>query len=382
MKFLKFLGLALLPAVVFMACQKEYSLEDNIVKATGTLKADGFSGCLPSSVMGVYKVDSVIGLGNRIEIQVDVASTGNYEISTDTVNGFYFNAFGAFTSTGLHTVNMLGHGKPVTEGLTDFVVNFSGSECYLTVNVLSSSALLGSYTLAGTPGICSNASFAGTYTQGVALTSANTLTLEVNVTALGAYTIGAASTNGMIFTAASTFTTLGTQTVQLAGSGTPTSAGNIGITAGNLGGTCTFTIPVLPGTGGVTTWSFTDAATTYSGTTADAILLTAAGIHTLTIPGSNGTGQQLSIVLTDPTNPIGTGTYSGTVITGRFAIFNFLNGAVTFSGSPGTPNNSLSVVLTVFDTVNHRAEGTFSGSVTEGATVHNITSGSFKANMP
>lgn len=384
MKFLKLFSLAILSAFVITSCEKEYSLEDNPILAKGSLKADGFAECLPSTVAGIYKADSTLGTGNFIEVQVNVTSTGAYEIYSDTVNGYFFDAFGAFNTTGLQTVRMLGHGKPLLEGTNEFLVRFDSSECYISVNVLSSSALLASFTLTGAPGLCANASTAGTYTQGVALTAANTLSLDVNVTAPGAYTIGAASTNGMIFTAAGTFTTLGTQTVVLTGSGTPTTSGDIPITAGNFGGTCTYTIAVAPGTGGggTNTWSFNKGATVFSGTTEDALLLSVFGLNTLTIAGTNPGNQTILITLTNLAGPIGTGAYSGTSSTGRFATFQFTDGMVTYTGVPGVPNNSLAVNITLFDTTNHRVEGTFAGNVSEGAVIHGLTSGSFKANMP
>ena len=252
MKFLRVLLLAFAAVFFIVSCEKEYSIEDETTASAGSLKSDAFGDCLPSSVNGIYKADSVLGTGNYIEVQVNVTTTGNYSIVSDTVNGYYFKGGGAFITVGLNTVKLQAVGKPLNAGSNDFIISYNGTECFINVTVIAANANIAAFTLGGSPGTCTGATASGTYTQNVALTTANTLTLTVNVTSTGAYTIGAASTNGMFFTSAGSFSSLGPQNVVLNGSGTPTTSGSITVTAGNLGGTCSFVIPVLPAGGGTT----------------------------------------------------------------------------------------------------------------------------------
>jgi hypothetical protein len=64
----------------------------------------------------------------------------------------------------------------------------------------------------------------GTYTALVALTTANTVSISVNVIKIGTYDV-TTTNNGVTFTATGTFTTLGTNTLLLKGSGTPINQG-------------------------------------------------------------------------------------------------------------------------------------------------------------
>lgn len=67
----------------------------------------------------------------------------------------------------------------------------------------------------------------GTYTAGVPVTSANTMTLYAQVTKIGTYSITTLPNNGVTFSASGTFSTLGCQLITLTASGTPTAAGSI-----------------------------------------------------------------------------------------------------------------------------------------------------------
>ena len=311
MKFIK--NFLLFVAVIFFmtSCEKEYSLEDGALPATGTLKADTFGDCLPSSVYGIYKVDSTLGSGNFIDVQINLTVAGSYIISSDTLNGYYFRGTGSIATPGLHTVRLSGNGKPLNAGTNNFVISFSGSECYIDVTVLGAGTNIAVFTLGGSPGICTGATVAGTYTQNVALNSSNTLTVSVNVTALGAYTLGAVSANGMFFVSIGNFSSLGLQTVTLNGSGIPTTSGAIVFTAGNLSGTCTFIIPVLPAGGTAAVYTLGGAPSNCTGVTL--------------------TGTYQTAVATTATN---TAKFDVNVTTiGSYSITTTAVNGVTFSGS-------------------------------------------------
>ncbi len=82
----------------------------------------------------------------------------------------------------------------------------------------------------------------GTFTALVPLTTANTVSISINVIKIGSYNV-TTTNNGVTFTASGSFTVLGANTLLLKGAGTPTSQGlyNYSITSSN-GVACLFYI--------------------------------------------------------------------------------------------------------------------------------------------
>src|SRR6266498_5900838 len=106
------LGFFVMIAIV-LSCQKERSFEKGShILSNGSLQSGATGDCLGSVVAGTYKKDTALNSANYVDVQVDVTAAGTYGISTDTVNGFYFNAFGTFTATGINTVRLQGSGTP------------------------------------------------------------------------------------------------------------------------------------------------------------------------------------------------------------------------------------------------------------------------------
>lgn len=132
--------LSFLSIWMLASCEKEYSVEagGGASSSVGSLNKDAFGGCLPINVAGVYKADSTLGIGNFVEVQVQVTTAGTYVISSDTVNGYYFRATGVFNLPGANTVRLLGTGKPIAVGTDAFVVSYGNSECFFEVNVVAS----------------------------------------------------------------------------------------------------------------------------------------------------------------------------------------------------------------------------------------------------
>ncbi len=214
--------------------------------ASGTLGASA-GVCTPVTTAGTFTQGVTLTSTNTATVQVTVTTIGTYTISTNTVNGVSFSKTGTFTTTGVQTVILNGSGTPVNSGNQNFTVTFGSSTCNFTINFgAGSSASVG--TLGGAPGLCTPVTPAGTYTKGIALTAANTVTVQVNVSTIGAYTISSNTVNGVIFSKSGTFTTTGVQTVVLNGAGTPTNSGlqNFTVTFGTS--TCNFSITFLPGT--------------------------------------------------------------------------------------------------------------------------------------
>ncbi len=245
MKFLKSSLVIAFSMLILWSCEKEFSVEDVGGVATGTLKADGFGDCLPSSVNGIFKKDSTLGSGNYLDVQLNLTTGGSYTLVSDTINGYYFRGSGS-AAPGLQTVRLRAVGKPLAPGTNEFRIRFGASECFLTVTVLNSTVTVSSFTLVGGPGVCVAATASGTYKKDVALNSTNTLTVSVNVTTPGAYTLGAVSQNGMFFTSVGNFTILGLQNVTLNGGGIPTTSGAASVVVGNITTSCVFAIVVAP----------------------------------------------------------------------------------------------------------------------------------------
>jgi hypothetical protein len=99
-------------------------------------------------------------------------------------------------------------------------------------------------------GICMGANVSGRYVADTALSSANTVSLNVDVSVIGPYWITTNTVNGMSFNGISTFVSTGSQTVVLTGSGTPDSTGAAEFTvtkADGTGGGCTFSVTTVQG---------------------------------------------------------------------------------------------------------------------------------------
>jgi hypothetical protein len=214
--------------------------------AVGTLGVSAGS-CTPVTNAGTYTQGVALTSTNTVTVTVTVTTPGTYTISTNTVNGVSFSKTGTFTATGSQTVILNGSGTPVSSGNQNFTVTFGGSTCNFTLN-FGSGVAPATGTLSGSPNLCAPVTPAGTYKQGVALTAANTVSVQVNVATVGAYTISTATVNGVIFSSTGNFTTTGLKTVILTGTGTPTNSGsqNFSVTFGTS--VCNFSIIFAPGT--------------------------------------------------------------------------------------------------------------------------------------
>ena len=267
--------------VVITGCQKELSFEGSNTPAQGSLQSDVSGDCLPKTVNGIYEAAiALTPASNTITIQVNVAKAGLYNITTDTVNGYYFRGTGTFTAIGANTITLRSNGTPFAAGINNFVVSFDSTVCDIPVTVLpAGSTTPAVYAFAATAGNCTGAVPNGTYTKDVALTTANTVTISVNVNTIGTYSISTVF-QGMTFAASGIFAATGAQTVTLNGTGIPTIAGlnTIPLTAGTS--TCSFPITVTSpaaGTLGATTGACTPS--TINGTYTKDVALAAAEIE-------------------------------------------------------------------------------------------------------
>lgn len=262
-------------AFLFNSCQKELVDEFANIPAKGNLPITATGECLPQTVQGIYEVSkSLVPDSNKIIVTVNATTAGNYNISTDTLNGFFFRGKGVFPAPGLNNITLSGSGKPLASGVNNFRVLFDSSSCTVAVAVStagSSGLAIFSLVSGGTPANCANAIVNGSYFLNAPVTSSNTVTVSLNVTKVGTYSIRASGT-GLTFSKSGSFTATGNQTVTLTASGTATTEGANTITFNQPAGGCTFTVNVI----GASTYSYTCAGTIVNGTYAKGTALSAA----------------------------------------------------------------------------------------------------------
>lgn len=136
MKNLKFLLAIITTVVLIHACTKETSFETGknfTSKAEGTLK-DSLGNCRNIVVKGNYKVDSILRDSNYLIVQVTITASGQYLISSDTVNGFWFRDSN-YVAAGTSTLKIRGYGKPILPVNTQFTLTFNNSACLFNINL-------------------------------------------------------------------------------------------------------------------------------------------------------------------------------------------------------------------------------------------------------
>jgi len=112
--------------------------------AVGTLGGSGGT-CAPFAIFGAYTQGIALDVTNTVQVQVTVASTGTYSISTNSVNGVSFASSGTFTTTGPQTVTLTGSGLPVNAGAQTFTVAYGGTSCTFGISFVAGVAPSGDY---------------------------------------------------------------------------------------------------------------------------------------------------------------------------------------------------------------------------------------------
>lgn len=139
MKVLKYLAIVLAGFFLFIGCKKELSFENGLplTVAEGTLK-DSLGNCMAITTYGSYVKNTALTDSNYIIIRVNFTTPGSYRISTDTSNGFSFQASGSTADSGLQMITLKGMGKPAAIQLTNFLVTFDSTVCTFSINVSDS----------------------------------------------------------------------------------------------------------------------------------------------------------------------------------------------------------------------------------------------------
>ncbi len=320
----------------FSACQKEFSFQSGGVPSGGSLQSDVSGDCLPKTVAGIYVAGtSLVAADNYIDVQIDVSTTGSYSVSSDIVNGIFFQAKGSFTTAGLNTVRLLGNGTPTAAGSHNFTIIYDSTECVVAVSTLpQGGADPAVFTLSGGPNTCLDYVLSGAYIKDVPMTPSNTVVIKVNVTTIGTYSISTPASNGITFAGTGALTALGDQTITLTATGTPAATGsnNVAVTAGTS--SCSFAVPVTGGAAFTIDCASALADGTYKAgvalntsntvdidvnvTTPGAYSISTAAANGITFTGSGNfaTNGPQTITLTGAGTPTAEGTFSLTITGG------------------------------------------------------------------
>jgi hypothetical protein len=278
MKILKVSSFLILLATFFFSCKKEYSFE-NVITPAGTWQfkdtAKLYVGNIDTAYIGTSGTTKTMNLQGRSTdgsqtfllhlYAIDSFTLTTYKASISQTDFQYYTQaktiYNAdqFIGEFIVTITAIGNNS-VTGIFSGLAEDSTGAVKQITLGQFTSRINLsgngtgsgGSGTASGILGVsagsCTPYTPSGTYTQGITLTSANTVGVTVTVTTPGTYAISTNNVNGVSFTASGTFTTTGIQTVILVGSGTPTGSGpqTFAVTFGSS--TCNFSITFAPGT--------------------------------------------------------------------------------------------------------------------------------------
>lgn len=331
--------------------------------------------CLDFNLSGVYIKGVALTAANTVAIKVNVTKIGTYTLNTGAPsNGITFSGTGVLTALGEQLITLTGSGTPAVAVSTDMFVEKLPSNCGFAVNVTEGAA----FTID-----CASAVVAGTYEEGVALGASNTVNLTVNVTTAGPYSITTTALNGMTFSGSGNFATAGAgQNITLTGSGTPTAEGTFDV---NIPGACAFEVVVDAGAAPTDLkWKFTSGTTTYEGTTGAAITLPLAGMESTAILGESNDGNLSFALSLTKSAPMQAATFSTAGIppanSASLTVMDNTTGEGIFVGMFGS--GTLTVILTTYNETTKVAQGTFSGTVKNGAgAIVNISNGTFKAEI-
>lgn len=395
MKHIK-IALYFFAAIVLLnACQKEYSIEHGAkITPTGTWQFNDSSELFAGNMDSAY-LDSSTSLNTKIVHLIgkslDGTQTFNLELYAPSfITGTYKASL--FQSTFLYTAGgsniyqanqLIGEFTVIITALTSTnisgtffgsAINSSNKLIQITQGKFTSSftntgsgAGVSSGVLGDSSGKCKPVTLAGTYSQGVALDSSNTVQVQVIVAKTGTYSIKTNTVNGVSFSKTGTFPSTGVQNITLTGSGIPMNPGDQHFTLSYGNSQCDFIINFAPpasgtlGGGGGSCTSFAIAGAYQQGIPLDAsntiqvqVNVTTAGKYSISTNTANGvvfsktgsftaTGVQ-TILLTGSGTPVAPGVQNFTVTFGTsncsFSL-TFLPG-VAPSGDyfPLTPNSN------------------------------------------
>jgi hypothetical protein len=126
-------------ACILVSCTKEYSYELNTTAvAQGTLW-DSLGNCFSDTIHGTFYNGVTPGSDTAyVAVQVNVTSTGSYNITSDFQNGLQFADSGYFGTTGLTTVKLKPIGVAIIPVISTFTFSFDSTSCSFDLTVKDS----------------------------------------------------------------------------------------------------------------------------------------------------------------------------------------------------------------------------------------------------
>lgn len=236
--------------------------------------------CSEIFVDGSYMVGGTLNNSHKMRLIVNVFSTGYWNISTNTTNGYSFRGSGTFENVGFQDIELIGTGTPLLAGVNLFNFTTNSDEARrMTCSGIEVTVLPISYTVD-----CTNAVIAGVYKQDEGMTASNTVTIKANIQATGETSIRTNTVAGIYFTSGPlSFDTLGERNIVLTAVGTPTTPGTHSFTLDAVPGmvaTCSFDVAI---TGQPVAYSLTCSSIVVEGGYAPNKPMTAANKMTVSV---------------------------------------------------------------------------------------------------
>jgi hypothetical protein len=341
--------------------------------------------CSGFVLSGNYNSGIAMDNSNTASVNITTTTPGIYSITSDTVNGVYFNASGTLTSVSNNIV-LVANGTPINTGTYNYTLTNDIEDCSFSVTYIGPST----YTISSTSGICTSVTAQGTYTSGIPTDASNFINTSVNVNNPGYYIISTDTINGIYFSASGNFTTTGPQSITLFANGTPINASpypfEYHLYNSNASSFCSFTVNV---SGDYIVCEidgqrvFFNMGTNLADPTASATLIGLTGFPILSIKGLSVFGSStpsFNIKLNNASNTIGVGTYTTvSVPSNGFITCDYIDATnnnyfIFQNPPPATPAFTLNITNSQV-----RYQGTFSGILqnSSGSSMITITNGVF-----
>ncbi len=134
-KFVSIFSLFFLFILGINSCKKDLSIDTGNTGASALGSVlDSLGNCQQIIVHGTYQVDSILTDSNYLLIKLNIAGRGKYKVSSDSSNGFWFSDSGFIISTGIQTVKIKAHGKPLLPIVTSKTISFDSTFCQVNIN--------------------------------------------------------------------------------------------------------------------------------------------------------------------------------------------------------------------------------------------------------
>lgn len=93
------------------------------------------STCMSFALGGTYTQGTAMTAANKVTIQVNVTTAGQWNVSTNTVAGISFAGSGTFTATGVQGIVLQATGTPTASGAQTYTVTAGTATCTFTVTI-------------------------------------------------------------------------------------------------------------------------------------------------------------------------------------------------------------------------------------------------------